>query len=220
MRGAFTGAERQQEGAARGRREGHDLPRRDRRDEPDDAGEAAARAAGAAVPPRRRPRGARGRHPRHRRHQPGPDQGRSPTAGSARTCSTASTSSRFSCRRCASAARTSRCWPSTSWPSTASRWGSRSRHSRRRRWICSSAYDWPGNIRELENVIERAVALESTPTILPDSLPGTSCGRVPKRDRRRRRCCPTSGFDLEAHVEGDRARLHRPGARSGPAACR
>ena len=33
MRGAFTGADTQQEGAARGRRERHDLPRRDRRDE-------------------------------------------------------------------------------------------------------------------------------------------------------------------------------------------
>src|SRR6202030_329702 len=27
-------------------------------------------------------------------------------------------------------------------------------------------HDWPGNIRELENVLERAVALEGTPTIL------------------------------------------------------
>src|SRR5207248_8878013 len=32
-------------------------------------------------------------------------------------------------------------------------------------------HDWPGNIRELENVIERAVALEATPAILADSLP-------------------------------------------------
>ena len=32
-------------------------------------------------------------------------------------------------------------------------------------------HDWPGNIRELENVIERAVALEATPSILPESLP-------------------------------------------------
>src|SRR4029079_16328483 len=30
------------------------------------------------------------------------------------------------------------------------------------------AYDWPGNIRELENVLERAVALELTPAILAD----------------------------------------------------
>ena len=42
----------EQEGADRGRRQGHDLPRRDRRDEPDGAGQAAARAAGAQVPPR------------------------------------------------------------------------------------------------------------------------------------------------------------------------
>src|SRR3954463_8902000 len=32
-------------------------------------------------------------------------------------------------------------------------------------------YGWPGNIRELENAMERAVALERTPTILADSLP-------------------------------------------------
>ena len=32
-------------------------------------------------------------------------------------------------------------------------------------------HDWPGNIRELENVLERAVALEATPTVLVESLP-------------------------------------------------
>ncbi|MDD2891046.1 MAG: sigma 54-interacting transcriptional regulator [bacterium] len=32
-------------------------------------------------------------------------------------------------------------------------------------------YNWPGNIRELENVIERAVILEKSDIILPDSLP-------------------------------------------------
>ena len=32
-------------------------------------------------------------------------------------------------------------------------------------------YDWPGNIRELENAIERAVVLGSTETILPEDLP-------------------------------------------------
>jgi transcriptional regulator with PAS, ATPase and Fis domain len=33
------------------------------------------------------------------------------------------------------------------------------------------AYGWPGNVRELENTIERAVALEQSPSVLPDSLP-------------------------------------------------
>src|SRR6476620_1762402 len=32
-------------------------------------------------------------------------------------------------------------------------------------------HEWPGNIRELENVIERAVALEGTPSVQPESLP-------------------------------------------------
>ncbi|MBK7215378.1 MAG: sigma-54-dependent Fis family transcriptional regulator [Bacteroidales bacterium] len=37
-------------------------------------------------------------------------------------------------------------------------------------------YDWPGNIRELRNVIERAVILESLNTIQVDSLPGEIAG--------------------------------------------
>ena len=116
----------QQEGAARSRREGDHLPRRNRRDEPRDAGQAPARAAGAALPPRRRPRGARGRHPRDHGHEPGPREGHRrwplprgpvlPHQCHSRSCS----------RRSGSGARTSRCWPITSWPSTRSRWGSRS----------------------------------------------------------------------------------------------
>jgi two-component system, NtrC family, response regulator PilR len=41
-------------------------------------------------------------------------------------------------------------------------------------------YDYPGNVRELENLIERTVALEGGATILPESLPpmvNTSHGR-------------------------------------------
>lgn len=41
-------------------------------------------------------------------------------------------------------------------------------------------YDYPGNVRELENLIERTVALEGGATILPESLPpivNTSTGR-------------------------------------------
>jgi transcriptional regulator with PAS, ATPase and Fis domain len=36
---------------------------------------------------------------------------------------------------------------------------------------CLMNYDWPGNIRELENAVERALVLGSTNTILPDDLP-------------------------------------------------
>jgi two-component system, NtrC family, response regulator PilR len=66
-------------------------------------------------------------------------------------------------------------------------------------------YDWPGNIRELENVIERAVALERTPTILVESLPAqirvtmagtpaaSAADDVPE--------LPAGGFDLERHVQ-------------------
>ncbi len=65
-----------------------------------------------------------------------------------------------------------------------------------------TSYDWPGNIRELENVLERAVALEATPSVLPDSLPQNIRGEavrvagVPPSD-----VLPASGFDLEAHVK-------------------
>ena len=67
-------------------------------------------------------------------------------------------------------------------------------------------HDWPGNIRELENVVERAVALEATPTILPDSLPPTIRGDAPRiaataSTQAPADVLPPSGFDLEAHVK-------------------
>ena len=66
-----------------------------------------------------------------------------------------------------------------------------------------TAYAWPGNIRELENAMERAVALERTPTILPESLPESlrapeataAAGPVPGD------AFPAEGFDLESHVQ-------------------
>lgn len=38
---------------------------------------------------------------------------------------------------------------------------------------CLKAYDWPGNIRELENAIERAVVLGSGEEVWPEDLPET-----------------------------------------------
>jgi transcriptional regulator with GAF, ATPase, and Fis domain len=40
-----------------------------------------------------------------------------------------------------------------------------------RRLLC--AYDWPGNVRQLENAIERAVVLGATDLIVPEDLPET-----------------------------------------------
>ena len=65
-------------------------------------------------------------------------------------------------------------------------------------------HEWPGNIRELENVMERAVALEATPVILPDSLPTNIRGespRAPTASAAPVEGFPESGFDLEAHVK-------------------
>jgi len=62
-------------------------------------------------------------------------------------------------------------------------------------------YEWPGNIRELENVIERAVALEATPAVLVESLPPAIRGIVPRNGGAATEALPESGFDLEAHVK-------------------
>jgi two-component system, NtrC family, response regulator PilR len=64
-----------------------------------------------------------------------------------------------------------------------------------------AGHDWPGNIRELENVVERAVALEATPTVLPDSLPRAIQGEGPRPVTGPIEALPDSGFDLEAHVK-------------------
>jgi Nif-specific regulatory protein len=52
---------------------------------------------------------------------------------------------------------------------------------------CLRQYDWPGNIRELENAMERAVVIGSSDKILPEDLPeslqdsGHSAGSVPAK---------------------------------------
>jgi two-component system response regulator PilR (NtrC family) len=69
------------------------------------------------------------------------------------------------------------------------------------------AYSWPGNIRELENAMERAVALERTPSILPDSLPEQLRGQAVVAGSSQAQANASAepvaagGFDLEQHVE-------------------
>ncbi len=74
-----------------------------------------------------------------------------------------------------------------------------------------TAHAWPGNVRELENAMERAVALERTPSILPESLPesvqaasslgprvATATAAAPAAASN---ALPDQGFDLEQHVQ-------------------
>ena len=149
----------------------HAVPRRDCRDGAGDAGEAAARAAGAEVPPAGRPAGADRRRPRDRRDEPRSRRRPSATASCARTSTIGSTCSRSSCRRCGIAAPTSR--SSCRRSSTSSTRATTRRCGRwtRKRCICSSATGWPGNIRELRNVIERATILAEGDFIEAKHLP-------------------------------------------------
>jgi two-component system response regulator PilR (NtrC family) len=67
-----------------------------------------------------------------------------------------------------------------------------------------SEYDWPGNVRQLENAIERAVAMEST-DVLNVGVPGEKSkarasgenGAPPSTDSI---SVPTDGLDMEAYV--------------------
>ncbi|MEO5897936.1 MAG: sigma-54 dependent transcriptional regulator [Vicinamibacterales bacterium] len=65
-------------------------------------------------------------------------------------------------------------------------------------------YPWPGNIRELENALERAVALERTPSILSESLPElvrSGSHAVAAAATQQAGGFPDVGFDLEQHVQ-------------------
>ena len=69
---------------------------------------------------------------------------------------------------------------------------------------CLKAYPWPGNIRELENAVERAVALERTPAILVDSLPEQVRETAPPPlpvNLQPGEAFPEGGIDLEQHVQ-------------------
>jgi two-component system response regulator PilR (NtrC family) len=74
------------------------------------------------------------------------------------------------------------------------------------------SYDWPGNIRELENVIERAVALEVGEEIGLESLPFDV--RTPGGRRAAvREESLENGIDLERHLEERRVAFMREALR-------
>lgn len=70
---------------------------------------------------------------------------------------------------------------------------------------CLEAYDWPGNVRQLENVVERAVALETTDEIQPGSLPA-EVRPGNRQDDEFDIQLTDKGMDLEQHLEELRCR--------------
>jgi two-component system response regulator PilR (NtrC family) len=68
------------------------------------------------------------------------------------------------------------------------------------------AYDFPGNVRELENTVERAVALSQSETIQPESLPPTV---LEGRERLQVSQLPLEGTNLDGLVAEFEQRLLR-----------
>ena len=58
-------------------------------------------------------------------------------------------------------------------------------------------YNFPGNVRELENIIERSVALETSNIVLPESLTLSNFQRERSREGRRRRDLTLEGIKLD-----------------------
>ena len=172
----------------RARRRRHDLPRRGRRAAPrrprprSSASFSSGSSSASAGPRPSAPT------PASSRPRTATCPGRSPPAGSARTCTTASTSPGSSSRRSATAPRTSRPWPSTSCERVERRhgWGELSLSPEALRSIRERP--WPGNVRQLENTLARAVDRRAgpdhparTPRRRRAARPGDPRGRRPRR---------------------------------------
>jgi two-component system response regulator PilR (NtrC family) len=77
----------------------------------------------------------------------------------------------------------------------------RSLHVSERSQELLERYAWPGNVRELEHTIERAVALERTDTIQPESLPQSITNYNPASVPPAETGLPEEGLNLVAHLE-------------------
>ena len=132
--------------------------------------------------------------PRRRAHRRGDEPRPAPRSGRRALPRSifciASTSSASPCRRCASAARTSPCWPSTS-GARRRRASAAARRLAPATLAALARYDWPGNVRELQNVLA-ALAVRSPrrgvvpPTALPAPFAAASAGDPSTLDDARR----------------------------------
>ncbi len=153
-----------------------------------------------------------GRRAHHRRHQPEPardDRGgqlpRGPLLPHQRHPDR-------TCRRCASAARTSRSWSTTSSRSTPRELGTAPKRISAEAMRLLESYDWPGNVRELENMIERALALSTGAVINAADLPQQV--RTGSERASQSIMLPKDGVDLEGLLDEIRSRPHAAGARA------
>ncbi len=73
------------------------------------------------------------------------------------------------------------------------------------RLLC--AYDYPGNVRELANVLERAVTLADGDAIGVDPLPQTVRGSVAAPDAPDAQPLPEAGLDLQAYLDAIERRI-------------
>lgn len=70
-------------------------------------------------------------------------------------------------------------------------------------------YDWPGNVRQLENVIERALVLAEGAVLRESDLPFLAGGVEPTSGAKAGSGLPTGGVDLDKAVDGVEERLVR-----------
>jgi two-component system response regulator PilR (NtrC family) len=78
------------------------------------------------------------------------------------------------------------------------------------------AWDYPGNVRELANLVERAVTLADGPVIEPGVLPPGLQGHAAPAPAAAATALPDEGLDLQAHLDRvERAILERALERTG-----
>ena len=181
------------QGPDRGRRGRHPVPGRDRRDLPGDAGQAAAGDRGARAVPGGRQQAGPGGPALPRRHQPQSGRGGGGGTLPARPLLPAQRGRAASSRRSPTGAGTYRCSPATSSSGRRPCSAGPSARISPEAMDLLMGYDYPGNIRELANLIERGVALAEGDTVEVRHIPDHLRARQAQRPAPERRPAPDPG---------------------------